>query len=150
MTSVRTEKENHLSRRQLLYTLCATLTSLVGAIFLGKKFHELNSYIPLGPVTAFKPGSVTTFEAEHLYLVRLHNGGFMAMSRACTHLRCTVPWIEAKKQFVCPCHGSSYSLDGSLLSPPASRGLDTFKLKIRNNQVLVNLTKIHKRDRSAS
>lgn len=136
-----------LSRRQLLYTLGSSIAGLAGALLLRKKFDELNSYIAIGPVETFKPGSVTTFEKEHFHLVRLIDGGFLALSRVCTHLRCAVPWVESEKQFVCPCHRSKYDIKGDLLSPPASRGLDIHKLKIKNKIVMVSLGAPIKRGR---
>ena len=48
-----------------------------------------------GPVDEFTPHSVTAFPAGRFYLVRLADGGFLALSRTCTHLGCTVPWDEA-------------------------------------------------------
>jgi cytochrome b6-f complex iron-sulfur subunit len=44
-----------------------------------------------GPVDQFEPGSVTAFPQGRFYLVRLEDGGFLAVSRECTHLGCTVP-----------------------------------------------------------
>ncbi|HEY6098961.1 MAG TPA: hypothetical protein VIW03_06005, partial [Anaeromyxobacter sp.] len=47
-----------------------------------------------GPVAEFTPASVRPFPAGKFYLVRLADGGFLALSSRCTHLGCTVPWSE--------------------------------------------------------
>ena len=60
-----------------------------------------------GPVAEFTPNSVTPFPAGRFYLVRLADGGFLALSRTCTHLGCTVG--AADTGFSCPCHGSRYA-----------------------------------------
>ncbi len=54
----------------------------------------------------------------------------MAIYRRCTHLGCAVPFDQASGQFICPCHGSVFTLDGEVLNPPAPRPLDLFALRI--------------------
>ena len=81
------------------------------------------SIVVAGPVDQFEAGSVTAFPQGKFYLARLENGGFLALSRECTHLGCTVPWIADEHRFVCPCHSSAYDERGVVLSPPAPRPL---------------------------
>jgi cytochrome b6-f complex iron-sulfur subunit len=98
-----------------------------------------------GPVDRFPVGSVTAFQAGGFYLVRLDNGGFLAVSRVCTHLGCTVPWIADEGRFVCPCHASAFDLRGEVVSPPAARPLDLFEVRIENRIVKVNLANATRR-----
>ena len=98
-----------------------------------------------GPVDRFPPGSVTAFQAGGFYLVRLDNGGFLAVSRVCTHLGCTVPWIAEQGHFICPCHASAFDLRGEVVSPPAPRPLDLFEVRIENRIVKVNLANATRR-----
>jgi cytochrome b6-f complex iron-sulfur subunit len=90
-----------------------------------------------GPVERFEPGSVTAFREGRFYLVRLADGGFLALHRKCTHLGCTVPWITEEQRFACPCHGSAFDLRGDVLNPPAPRALDLFRVRIENGVVKV-------------
>lgn len=46
-----------------------------------------------------------------------------ALSARCTHLGCWVHFNEAEKEFVCPCHGSAYDLQGKRLRGPARSDL---------------------------
>lgn len=92
-----------------------------------------------GPLDAFATGSVTAFPAGRFYLVRLADGGLLALSRQCTHLGCSVPWDEEKGRFVCPCHASSFDVMGEVLSAPAPRPLDTFPVRVENGIVKVDL-----------
>ncbi len=94
-----------------------------------------------GPVNAYAPGSVTAFVNGKFYLCRLEDGGFIALSRQCTHLGCTVPWNDAEKKFICPCHRSSFDIRGDLLSAPALRPLDLHPVTIVNDTVHVNAEK---------
>jgi len=92
-----------------------------------------------GPVERFEPGSVTAFPAGRFYLARLDEGGFLALSRVCTHLGCTVPWDAASRSFVCPCHASSYDIRGCVVTPPAPRPLDVYPVRIENGIVKVDI-----------
>jgi len=91
-----------------------------------------------GPVADFTPASVRPFPAGKFYLVRLADGGFLALSSKCTHLGCTVPWNEKDQVFACPCHASTFDMRGDVRSPPAPRALDLFPVVIEAGIVKVN------------
>ena len=92
-----------------------------------------------GPIDDFEPGSVTAFPAGRFYLVRLDDGGFLALDRTCTHLGCTVPWRAEEGLFACPCHASTFDITGVVLGPPAPRPLDRYLVRIENDIVKVDL-----------
>jgi len=94
-----------------------------------------------GATDRFERGTVTAFPAGKFYLARLDDGGFLAMSRSCTHLGCAVPWNADEKRFVCPCHASAFSITGDVSSPPAPRALDYYSVRIENGVVKVDLSK---------
>ena len=102
--------------------------------------------ITAGSIDDFKPNTVTAIPMGQFYLACLADGSFLAMSRTCTHLGCSVPWDEEKKMFICPCHGSTFSLKGEVLSAPAPRPLDTFPVRIENKIIKVNISQPRKRD----
>jgi cytochrome b6-f complex iron-sulfur subunit len=98
------------------------------------------SLVVAGPSDGFAPSSVTAFPAGKFYLVRLQDGGFLALHRQCTHLGCSVPWDEAAGRFACPCHASVFDLRGDVLAPPAPRPLDLFAVRIENGIVKVDVS----------
>ena len=100
-----------------------------------------------GRVGDFEPGSVTAFQQGRFYLARLDDGGFLALSRTCTHLGCTVPWVEDEKKFICPCHASAFDIRGDVVSPPAPRALDTFPVRIEGDVVKVDTSVTAQRKR---
>ncbi|UCC81912.1 MAG: ubiquinol-cytochrome c reductase iron-sulfur subunit [Gemmatimonadota bacterium] len=106
---------------------------------------DAESIIIAGAVERFSPGSVTAFPTGKFYLARLENGGFLALSRECTHLGCTVPWIDDEARFVCPCHSSAYDMRGDVLNPPAPRALDNYAVRIENGIVKVDVSRPLKR-----
>ena len=97
-----------------------------------------DAVVVAGPVERFEPDSVTAFPEGKFYLVRLENGGFLAVSRECTHLGCTVPWIDDEHRFVCPCHSSAFDIRGDVINTPAPRALDLYEVRVENRVVKVN------------
>jgi cytochrome b6-f complex iron-sulfur subunit len=93
--------------------------------------------IDVGPTDRFVPGSVTAFPQGRFYLACLADGGFLALSRRCTHLGCTVPWDADKGQFACPCHASVFDIRGDVIRSPAPRALDRFAISIENDRIKV-------------
>ena len=53
--------------------------------------------------------------------------GIYAISTVCTHLGCIVK--SAEKGFDCPCHGSKFNKDGSVVKGPAPKGLPWLEVK---------------------
>ena len=101
--------------------------------------------ITAGAVDDFEKNSVTAFRQGQFYLVRLEDGGFLALSRKCTHLGCTVPWVASEKKFICPCHSSVFDINGAVVKSPAPRPLDIFPVIIENDIVKVDTNKRLKR-----
>jgi cytochrome b6-f complex iron-sulfur subunit len=100
-----------------------------------------------GPVADFTPASVRPFPGGKFYLVRLADGGFLALSSRCTHLGCTVPWNQKDQVFPCPCHASTFDQKGDVLSPPATRALDLFPVLIEGGIVKVDTSRRIERTR---
>ena len=85
----------------------------------GASEGERDGVVVAGPVERFPTHSVTAFQEGRFYLTRLEDGGFLALFRECTHLGCTVPWMDEENLFVCPCHSSAYDITGEVVNPPA-------------------------------
>lgn len=105
------------------------------------------SIITAGPVEMFEPATVTAIPQGQLYLARLEDGGFLALSRTCTHLGCSLRWDVEQGKFICPCHGSSYNAAGEVLTAPAPRPLDSYPVRIENGIVKVDIATPQKRQR---
>lgn len=129
----------------------AELVAVVSGFFKPAKQEvasdDKDMLIVAGPVDSFEPGSVQAFIRGKFYLSRLEDGGFLAMSRHCTHLSCTVPWVEKENRFICPCHSSEFDITGEVINPPAPRALDLHPIAIENNILKVDTGKLKKRSR---
>jgi menaquinol-cytochrome c reductase iron-sulfur subunit len=72
-----------------------------------------------------------------VYVTKDNRGQLIVLSSICPHLGCTVPWVGAKKEFICPCHGAVYAPDGARVSGPCLRGMDTLETVRQDGQLLV-------------
>lgn len=61
-----------------------------------------------------------------LILVAAAAGKILALDGLCTHAQCPVTWIPEDKQLECPCHGSRFASDGSVLNAPAVEPLFSY------------------------
>jgi menaquinol-cytochrome c reductase iron-sulfur subunit len=69
-----------------------------------------------------------------VWLVRRDDKKLDCFSGTCPHLGCAIGYDAGKKQFVCPCHDSAFSLDdGQRLKGPSPRGLDPLPVHIKDN-----------------
>jgi Rieske Fe-S protein len=64
-------------------------------------------------------GAVVRLEGETLAVSRAEDGSLVAVSPRCTHLGCYVGWNGVERTWDCPCHGSRYLPDGSVIEGPA-------------------------------
>jgi cytochrome b6-f complex iron-sulfur subunit len=99
---------------------------------------EFGGVINAGKVDDFPPGSVTHIPNGRSYLVRLEDGGFLAIYQRCTHLGCNVPWDQSAGAFICPCHSSQFNQQGEVQNPPAPRPLDLFAVTITDGMVNID------------
>ncbi len=78
-----------------------------------------------------------TVSEKIVYVTRDQRNQVSVLTSICPHLGCTVPWNKEKKQFICPCHGGTFSADGSRVSGPSQRGMDTLATDVEDGRLLV-------------
>ena len=135
--------------RVLGVVAAAELAAVVVAYLWPRPNGEESSrgVVEAGPVGEFTPASVTPFPGGRFYLVRLSDGGFLALSSKCTHLGCTVTFDPERQTFPCPCHASSFDLRGDVIAPPAPRALDLYPVAIEGGVVRVDTRRRIQRSR---
>ena len=72
-----------------------------------------------------------------IYVLPAKDGVLRVLSPICPHLGCSIPWIEAKQQFVCPCHTAIFNLDGTRVSGPSPRAMDDLESKVEEGVLKV-------------
>jgi menaquinol-cytochrome c reductase iron-sulfur subunit len=71
-----------------------------------------------------------------VYVAKSTRGELLVLTSICPHLGCTVPWNKEKNQFVCPCHGATFAADGTRVSGPSRRGMDTLETSVQDGLLL--------------
>jgi quinol---cytochrome c reductase iron-sulfur subunit, bacillus type len=62
---------------------------------------------------------------------------YIAISTRCAHVGCPVNFVQASRNFICPCHGGVYGFLGERIGGPPVRPLDRFQTRVnpQTNQV---------------
>jgi menaquinol-cytochrome c reductase iron-sulfur subunit len=154
------EPAKKVGRRDFMKATIATLGGIIGAAIgipavsylIGPAQKSENTdWIRLGSVNKVELNVPTLFKAvveiqtgwvkeedEFSVYVLTENGrDFTVMSNVCTHLGCSVRWINDQDSFFCPCHNASFARDGSVLDGPPPRPLDRFESKVEDGILFV-------------
>ncbi|HXE72641.1 MAG TPA: ubiquinol-cytochrome c reductase iron-sulfur subunit [Candidatus Nitrosotenuis sp.] len=148
------------SRRQFLEMATGVLTALggltlgfplagafVGPSLAGSKWHYTRIG-PLGSLPSHQPvslhfvdqtvdGFLRETQVRSVWVVQESSGSLKVFSPICPHLGCQYNWDQARHEFLCPCHGSRFALDGRVLGGPAPRPLDTLPFQVENGVLSV-------------
>jgi len=121
-----------LSRRDALAKLAmgSVALSLVTALLvflrvpIPSNLRE-RTLIRLGNPDRF-PFNTFTFVAEKNIFIYRTRQGFRALSALCPHLGCVI--TSTGRGFRCPCHGSTFDAQGTVLGGPAPKPLSWLKV----------------------
>jgi thiosulfate dehydrogenase [quinone] large subunit len=93
------------------------------------------SVVPVGQAGQFTdPAS-----GAPAYLVHTSTDNFVAFSAVCTHAGCTVQFEPSSMQFICPCHGGTYSAKtGQVLGGPPPSPLPSIPVHVVNGEIRVD------------
>jgi menaquinol-cytochrome c reductase iron-sulfur subunit len=75
-----------------------------------------------------------------VYLIKKDDKTIKAFNVACPHAGCFVDYNGDRNAFICPCHNSSFAVDGTVRDPksPSPRALDELQVEIRNDEIFVH------------
>ncbi|HEX9860571.1 MAG TPA: ubiquinol-cytochrome c reductase iron-sulfur subunit [Nitrospirota bacterium] len=76
-----------------------------------------------------------------VWVVKKRDATVEVFSPTCPHLGCGYRWNQANNRFECPCHSSTFSIDGKALGGPAPRNLDTLPSKVEDGALYVRFEK---------
>jgi Rieske Fe-S protein len=71
---------------------------------------------------------------DNVVITQPARGQFNGFSAICTHAGCTVAEVVGAS-INCPCHGSSFNLDGTVAKGPASRPLDAKSIVVQGDSI---------------
>ena len=88
-------------------------------------------------------GGAIILEAEGLpepvAIINIDGTEIRAFSALCAHMGCTVG--VSQNFFLCPCHGSTYDLTGSVVRGPAQKGLKRFPVTVDSGSFAIDLSR---------
>jgi Rieske Fe-S protein len=143
MTRQDSASRSELDRRA--FCSRALITS-AGVVLMAKGFdvtaaeqHEnLAAYPPMKieGTERLQPGSFLYFNypkrEDEAVLVRNSEGEYLAFSRKCAHLGCSIEFEASRKCLICPCHRGAYDArTGYVIYGPPPRPLDQIVLQVR-------------------
>ena len=120
-----------LTRRQ--FVVISVAAALTGCQTASSQREELVANLARGPIDA---GPVNAFAAAGVYGQFRDSGFFLvrdgtrvfAQSSICTHRACG---LRARAGgFLCPCHGSTFTLAGHVTRGPAQRDLPRYRIEL--------------------
>lgn len=90
-----------------------------------KNFTEYLTGGELDSAEELKPGQggILRSGLKKIAVARDQDGTLHRLSASCTHLGCIVHWNGTEQCWDCPCHGSQFAPDGSVLNGPALKPL---------------------------
>ena len=133
------------------FVTAATGIPLIGSLILPTLRKRTPGWVSAGALSEFpvgQPRAVTVTvtsrdgwmeksEAKGVWVVRHGQDSFTVFNGRCVHLGCAFSWQEAQKEFLCPCHGGRYSLDGKVLGGPPPRPLDTLEWRVEQGNLMI-------------
>lgn len=135
-TQTNTEKKkSSISRVEfisMVWKLLLGVSSILGLAGLWRFFSYRSAsarpvIFDLGPVENLPRDALLNI-TEAQAVIRPTPEGFEAYSLVCPHLGCLVE--PSKDGYYCPCHGSRFELDGTVVKGPASDPMSKLELRI--------------------
>jgi glycine/D-amino acid oxidase-like deaminating enzyme/nitrite reductase/ring-hydroxylating ferredoxin subunit len=75
-------------------------------------------------------GAIIRHHGRRYAVHRDEKGDLHSVSATCTHLGCTVLFNDAEHSWDCPCHGSRFTPDGTIIHGPATTPLEQRHLEL--------------------
>lgn len=98
------------------------------------RLHDLEKLRPkLFPVIAERRDAWVVYPREpvgSVWLIRQPDDSVLALSAECPHLGCAVGLGAEGRSFFCPCHTSTFELDGRKANDVPPRGMDALEVEV--------------------
>lgn len=72
-----------------------------------------------------------------LYVIKGADGNLSVLTAVCTHLGCSVKWLDAEHEFKCPCHNGTFTATGKYVSGPPPRDMDSLESRVVDGHLQV-------------
>lgn len=92
-----------------------------------------------GPLAVVDGSLIVTAPKDTIVVVRTSATALVALSDVCTHQGCNVRYDRVGKVLNCPCHGSRFSLSGTVLRGPATTPLKNYTTQFDQGMNLLTI-----------
>jgi cytochrome b6-f complex iron-sulfur subunit len=90
------------------------------------------------PLAAVGGAALIQTSSGNFLVARTAQDTFVALTAICTHQQCTVSGFESSN-YVCPCHGSRYTLTGAVVQGPAPSPLRQFATRFASPTLTITI-----------
>jgi hypothetical protein len=141
-----TSQPNKLNSRELSMTVFLATAVLLTITLIAILIWLLLPHQPLttvGDLVDFPPSSQpyrTNYADTPIFIVNTGEE-ILAFSKRTPRPEpwdCWYAWNQASGQFIDPCSGSKFALDGTLQEGLAERSLDRYEVQVRNGRIQIN------------
>lgn len=73
-----------------------------------------------------------------VFVIKKDESTFTVFNAACPHVRCKLQYNSATNEFDCPCHASSFDINGTRLGGPAPRDMYAGYFEFTNGEIVVS------------
>ena len=116
------------SRRHFFRQALAYVAGVPLAVLLVDMLRRVRTQQVAPPVAIPPDVAAGLSVVEGAIVHREGDGAIRAYSARCTHLGCRIDRV-AGDEVICPCHGSRFRADGSVVNGPATRPLEPMRVE---------------------
>jgi cytochrome b6-f complex iron-sulfur subunit len=92
------------------------------------------------PLAKTGTAALVNYQSGSLLVDHPAENTFNALSSICTHQGCIVSIFDSgSSQFICPCHGSHYDVNGKVTQGPAPAPLTKYQTQYSNNVLIIKI-----------
>jgi cytochrome b6-f complex iron-sulfur subunit len=89
------------------------------------------------PLSAVGSAALVQTSIGDFLVARTAQSSFVALSAICTHQTCTITGF-GNQNYVCPCHGSTFDVNGRVLAGPAPASLRQYPAQFTNGILTIS------------
>lgn len=89
------------------------------------------AYTALGTVGGFA-------YKDNIIIFRTGDNSYLALSKVCTHSNCTITYDHGNNRLPCPCHGSTFDINGNVTNGPANSNLKKYSVSKNGNILTIS------------
>lgn len=92
------------------------------------------------PLSKTGTAALVNFSGGSILVDHPSGNVYHALSSICTHQSCQITGFDTgSEQFICPCHGSRFDVNGNVVQGPAGRALTKYTSQLNGTNLIIKL-----------